>query len=439
MPRFTTVFLSQYGTLVALVLMCVILSVLTLKPQPANDESAARRLARELESTLAPEQHVLVAVRDLDEDRRFAAAFSEALESPERRVTVAMGTPRDAREVLGRLAEAETPLGAIVGNSVTAGWLVFANIDQSFPTLGSVPVIQPQPYLWPTFLKAENLINVANQIAVIAIIAAGMTYVIIAGGIDLSVGSLVALASVVAALLISQGGGTTAGLPVLVLASLAGVLACTCVGAFSGSMVIGLDIPPFIVTLAMMMVARGSAFLLAGGNSIPDVPQEFTWLGRDATLYGIFPNAVLLMMVIYAIAHVLLSATVLGRHIYAVGDNRQAAWLSGIPVKRVLLFTYVMSGFLAGVGGIVEASKFQSGDPRYGPLYELYVIAAVVVGGTSLSGGRGSVIGTLIGAFIIGVINNGMNLLNVDAYAQQVILGFVILGAVMLDKFKRTV
>ena len=148
------------------------------------------------------------------------------------------------------------------------------------------------------------------------------------------------------------------------------------------------------------------------------------------------PNAVMLMGLTYFFAHLLLSKTVLGRHIYAVGDNRQAAWLSGIPVRRVLLLTYVTSGLLAGVGGIVVASKYQSGDPRYGIMYELYVIAAVVVGGTSLSGGRGTVIGTLIGALIIGVIDNGMNLMQVNSYAQKVILGLVILSAVVLDQFK---
>jgi ribose transport system permease protein len=196
-----------------------------------------------------------------------------------------------------------------------------------------------------------------------------------------------------------------------------------------------MDFPPFIVTLATMMVASGAAFLLADGHSIPELPASYTKLGRDADLLGI-PNAVVLMGLTYLVAHLLLSRTVLGRHIYAVGDNRQAAWLSGIPVKRVLLFTYAASGLLAGVGGIVVASNYQSGDPRYGIMYELFVIAAVVVGGTSLSGGRGTVIGTLIGAFIIGVINNGMNLLQVNPYAQKVILGLVILGAVMLDKLK---
>ena len=170
-------------------------------------------------------------------------------------------------------------------------------------------------------------------------------------------------------------------------------------------------------------------------------------VGRGAAIkIGIFggsaieiPNAVCLTLVLYVIAHIVMSKTVLGRYVYAVGDNRQAAWLSGVPVKRVLMFTYILSGLLAGVGGVVLSSTFRSGEPTFGIMYELYVIAAVVVGGTSLTGGRGTVVGTLIGALLIGVINNGMNLLHVTAYWQKVILGLVILGAVLLDRLARSV
>ncbi len=156
------------------------------------------------------------------------------------------------------------------------------------------------------------------------------------------------------------------------------------------------------------------------------------WLGRGADLFGI-PNAVVLMLVLYALAHVLMSRTTLGRYLYAVGGNREAARLSGVPVRRVLLFAYVASGLLAGLGGVVMASQLKSGSPTYGQMYELYVIAAVVVGGTSLSGGEGKMLGTLIGAFTIAVIQNGMNLTNVESYTQKVVLGLVILGAVLLD------
>jgi ribose transport system permease protein len=194
-------------------------------------------------------------------------------------------------------------------------------------------------------------------------------------------------------------------------------------------------IPPFIGTLAMMLVGSGLAYLLAQGQSIYQIPDTFVWLGRGADLFGL-PNAVVLMLVLYALAQVLMSRMKLGRYLYAVGGNPEAARLSGVPVRRVLLFAYVVSGLLAGVGGVVMASQLKSGSPTYGSMYELYVIAAVVVGGTSLSGGEGRMLGTLTGAFTIAVIQNGMNLTNVESYTQKVVLGVVILGAVLLDKLR---
>jgi ribose transport system permease protein len=195
-------------------------------------------------------------------------------------------------------------------------------------------------------------------------------------------------------------------------------------------------IPPFIVTLAMMLVGSGLAYLLAKGQSIYQVPESFIWLGRG-TLSGTVPNSVVLMGFLYLVAHIVMSRMTLGRYLYAVGGNREAARLSGVPVAAVLLFAYTLSGALAGVGGIVTASQLKSGSPNYGTMYELYVIAAVVVGGTSLSGGEGKIFGTLIGAFIIAVIQNGMNLTGVESYTQKVVLGLVILGAVLLDMLKK--
>jgi ribose transport system permease protein len=426
----------RYGTSMALLLMCAALSLLTLRDQYPTGADAARQLARRLQDELVAGDHVMIVTQSSNEDARFAEVLRQTLQEHGLTVTSVSGSPRDARTVLQSIADRGASLDAIAATYATANWLVFRDLANDFPALGGVPLHQPRPYTWPTFLRTDNLLNVANQIAVIAIIAVGMTFVIIAGGIDLSVGSLIAFSSVIAGVLIRDyGGGSSAGTAAMILASLAAVTACGLVGAFSGAMVIGWGIPPFIVTLAMMMVASGAAFLLADGNSIPELPPHYTWLGRGADLLAI-PNAVVLMGVMYALAHLLLTSTVLGRHIYAVGDNPHAAWLSGIAVRRVVLFTYVASACLAGVGGIVVASNYQSGDPRYGIMYELYVIAAVVVGGTSLSGGRGTVFGTLIGAFIIGVINNGMNLLQVNPYAQKVILGVVILAAVMLDRLQ---
>jgi len=218
-------------------------------------------------------------------------------------------------------------------------------------------------------------------------------------------------------------------------ACLAAIILCGLVGAFSGGMITLFRIPPFIVTLAMMLVGSGLAYLLAQGQSIYQLPDSFVWLGRGADLLHI-PNAVLLMIVLYALAHVLMSRMRLGRYIYAVGGNREAARLSGVPVQRVLLFAYAASGLLAGLGGVIMASQLKSGSPTYGNMYELYIIAAVVVGGTSLSGGEGRMLGTLVGAFTIAVIQNGMNLTNVESYTQKVVLGLVILGAVLLDTLR---
>jgi ribose transport system permease protein len=278
---------------------------------------------------------------------------------------------------------------------------------------------------------------VAGQIAVIAIVAVGMTMVIITGGIDLSVGSLIALSAVVCAWLVRALGGIAAPGADLLVAAAGAITLCGLAGAFSGLMIVRFKLPPFIATLAMMQVASGLAYIIARGRPIYDAPQIATVLGRgDDPLLGV-PWAAWLMLVLYVKGHVLMSRTALGRYIYAVGGNQEAARLAGVRTGAVLLFAYVVCGALAGLGGVVMASQLKSGAPTYGLMYELYVIAAVVVGGTSLSGGEGKVLGTLIGAFIIAVIQNGMNLTNVESYTQKVVLGLVILGAVLLDKLRR--
>jgi ribose transport system permease protein len=303
--------------------------------------------------------------------------------------------------------------------------------------LGDIQVLTPPRYRSPNFLKRENLLNIANQIAVIAILAVGMTMVIITGGIDLSAGSLIALSAVLSTLLIRDVAGAEAASPAgMVLCCLAGVAACGLVGLFSGAIVTLFQIPPFIVTLAIMKVARGLARSLANDETVYQIPGSFVWLGRGADVLGI-PNAVLLMAVLYVVAHLMMKRMILGRYIYAVGGNALAARLSGVRVGRVLLLVYTLSGILAGLGGVVMASQLKSGAPTYGREYELYVIAAVVVGGTSLTGGEGKVLGTLIGAFIIAVIQNGMNLTGVKDRQQEVALGLIILAAVLLDRFKK--
>jgi ribose transport system permease protein len=430
--------LSDYGMLLVLLLLCGYYSVATWDEQHPSGAAAGEQLAAAILGQFHRDARVLIAARDNQEDAAFADSLRERLTSA--RVTVVAtvkGQPIDARRAMQAAVESGSGIDVIAANHITAGWAVFDDLAGKFPSLAGARIVRPHSYRWPNFLKADNLLNIANQIVVIAILAVGMTFVIITGGIDLSVGSLIALSAVVATRLIRDLAGaeqaTAAG---MFACCLAGLALCAAVGAFSGVMVAEFAIAPFIVTLGMMLVVSGMAYILAEGQSVYQVPDTFVWLGRGADLLGI-PNAVLLMGVLYAAAHVLMTRLPLGRYLYAVGGNIEAARLSGVPVRPVLLVAYTASAALAGLGGIVMASQLKSGSPTYGLMYELYTIAAVVVGGTSLAGGSGKVLGTLIGAFIIAVIQNGMNLTGVEAYTQKVVLGLVILGAVLLDMFKK--
>lgn len=423
---------------VVLLMLCGLFSALTFQEQSPNDPTAARGLARDLLERCGPKARILIVVRDQPEDQPFAAALRDELtRSGVRVLQTVSGEPRDARAALQELAANNQPLDAIACNAFTASWLVFSNVPGEHPALGNPAVLQPGGSKWPSFLNRSNLINIADQTAVIAIIAIGMTMVIISGGIDLSVGSLVALAAVLCALFIREcAGAEHASAAGMVAAAAAAILICALVGAISGGVITLFDIPPFIVTLAMMLVGSGLAYLLAQGQSVYQVPNSFIRLGRGADIAGI-PNSVLLMLGLYGVAHLVMKHTRFGRHLYAVGGNREAAVVSGVRVRGVLLGAYVLSGALAGLGGVVMASQLKSGSPTYGQMYELFVIAAVVVGGASLSGGQGRMFGTLVGAFIIAVIQNGMNLTNVESYTQKVVLGCVVLAAVMIDRVKR--
>ena len=420
--------LAGSGMLAALLALCAFFSVATWTQQYPQDEEAAREIA----ARIGTQDRVLVVVRPSEKDAVFAQALSAAL-GP--RAEIVKGEPKDARAALQRAAAGG--LDVIACNKATAAWLVFSDISHDFPALKNTRVLQPRPHGWPNFLKADNLLNIASQIAVIAILAVGMTLVIITGGIDLSVGSLIALSAVITTLIVRDHfGGTHSGAAGMLVAGLCGILLCGGCGLVSGAFITRLRMPPFIVTLAMMLVCSGLAYRLAENQSIYQVPDSFVWLGRGADLLGL-PNAVLLMLLLYAAAHGVMTQTAFGRNLYAVGGNVEAAHLSGVPVSRVVLRAYILCGLLAGLGGVVTASLLKSGSPTYGQMYELYVIAAVVVGGTSLSGGKGTMPGTLIGAFIIAVIQNGMNLTNVEGNTQKIVLGLVILGAVLLDRMKK--
>ena len=256
--------------------------------------------------------------------------------------------------------------------------------------------------------------------------------VIITGGIDLSVGSLIAVSAVVSTIIMKMMGGLEASGWAVFIGFLSGIFACGLLGGFGGFLVAKFKVPPFITTLAIMLMGRGLAFMITGGFSIYQVPKTLPWIGQGTT-FG-FPNTVILLVLLYFIAYIFMSRTHIGRYIYAVGGNQEAAHLSGVPVKNIIIFVYIISGITAGIGGCIQASQLNTGTPNMGLMYELYVIAAVVVGGASLSGGAGRILGTLIGAFIISVIQNGMNLLGMESYTQQVMLGLVILIAVVIDK-----
>jgi ribose transport system permease protein len=428
--------LRDYGMLLVLGLLAVFFSAVTLDEQQPTPAAGARQLAGDIAREFSVGAKVLIVVRPVREDNELAEQLGAALGARGLAVETVKGLPTDARAALARIAEGGGRLDVIAANHETARWAVLREAGTTFPTLRAAKLVWPRSHRFPNFLKPDNLLNIANQIAVIAIVAIGMTLVIITAGIDLSVGSLIALSAVVCTLLIrSVGGGERATTLGMVCCSAGAIGVCGVMGLFSGAMVTLCGIPSFIATLAMMLMASGTAFIAAQGQSIYQVPDAFVWLGRGSSM-GL-PNAVVLMMLLYGGGHLLMAHTVLGRYLYAVGGNSEAARLSGVPVKQVVLVAYTVCGSLAGLGGVVMASQLKSGSPTYGQMYELYVIAAVVVGGTSLSGGEGRVLGTLVGALIIAVIQNGMNLTGVESYTQKVVLGLVILGAVLLDALKR--
>ncbi len=279
------------------------------------------------------------------------------------------------------------------------------------------------------FLSVNNLVNIGVQSAVVAIIAIGMTMVIITAGIDLSVGSVAALSGVLGAMMVVDYG-----VPVPV-AIVGGVVIGALAGVVNGVLVTQAGMAPFIATLGMLSVARGLGYIVTDSVAVSGAPPEFTLLGQGKL--GALPIPILALIVVALAGHVILTRTKLGRYAYAMGSNIEAARLSGIPVKRYLTIVYLMSGTLAGFGGMIAASRVNSGQPNFGIGLELDVIAATVIGGASLFGGEGKVIGTLLGALLIALIRNGSVLLDINTFYQQVIIGVIIWIAVFWDQYRR--
>lgn len=281
----------------------------------------------------------------------------------------------------------------------------------------------------PAFLTVPNLVNVVRQVSINGILAVGVTFVLLTGGVDLSLGSVVALTGVVAASFAHPGD-----YPLLVPVGL-GVLAGFLCGAVNGLIVTRGRVAPFIATLGMMTAARGLALVFSQGKPVSNLSREFAWLG-SGDLAGI-PIPIVIWAGISLLAWLFLSRVRLGRYHYAVGGNEEAARASGIRVAAVKWFAYSLCGAMAGLAGVVLAARITTGQPNAGIGYELDAIAAVVIGGTSLSGGVGSVGGTILGALLMGIINNGLDLLNVSPYYQQIVKGAIIVGAVWLDQRHR--
>ncbi|MDF2679447.1 MAG: ABC-type transporter, integral rane subunit [Brevibacillus sp.] len=278
------------------------------------------------------------------------------------------------------------------------------------------------------FLDVNNLMNILLQVSISSILAIGMTFVIIGGGIDLSVGPLTALSSVILGLSIHQGFGV--GIPLVLCIVMGAVL-----GLINGIVIAKCKVPAFIATLGMMSIARGVALYITNGQSIHMFPDSFVAISSGTI--GIVPLPVIYALAVALIASFVLNYTKFGRYVYAIGGNKEAVRLSGINTTIIEIWVYIISGITCGIGAIILAGRLNAAQPIAGVGYELDAIAAVIIGGTSLSGGEGKISGTIMGAILIGMLKNGLNLMNVSPFLQQIIIGLVIIGAVFYDKYRR--
>lgn len=286
-------------------------------------------------------------------------------------------------------------------------------------------------FISPQFLTLSNWTIIFTQVSINALLAFGVTFVIITGGIDLSIGSVLAFSGVVAALLARQDN-----YPVIVPV-LGGLLVGLLFGALNGFLITKSKIAPFIVTLGIMTIGRGLALIISKGRPISNLSDSFNFIGGGDILGIPFP--IIVLFVVFLICSVVLRKTIFGRYVYAVGGNEQASWASGINVNQVKIAVYSLCGLLAGLAGILLTSRITTGQPNAGASFELDAIAAAVIGGSSTSGGVGSIQGTLFGVILIGVLNNGLDLLNVSSYYQQVVMGVIIIGAVLLDSWNQKI
>lgn len=301
-------------------------------------------------------------------------------------------------------------------------------IQRLLPSLSLVVLFVGLSLASPYFLTQTNLASVVRQTAVINIMALGMTMVIIAGGIDLSVGAILAMGGLLGTMAMERGYPIPVGV-------LIGILTGLFWGLVNGLLITRLKIAPFIVTLGTLGIVRGLTLIISNGLPVHRIPQEFSYLG-EGNLLGV-PFVLWLLVVCAAATHFLLEHTRLGRYAFAIGSNPEAALYAGVPVAFHTTAVYALCGLLTGLAGMIEASRLMTGQPTAGQGYELQVIAAVVIGGGSLRGGEGSVIGTLIGAFIMGLLSNGSDLLGISPYLQQAIIGAVIILAVTVDELRK--
>lgn len=417
--------LSEYGMIFVLLLLGLFFTFATIKPQSASGHPAGLQLAEQIISNNT--NHAILIVSTSTEDQSLKKGFQNTLTANSCQLQIIESQePSVTKKALLSLVAKVPSNTTIVCSQKTGNWTFY----KSIPHFKSSEILIPRQESRSSFLQPSNLKTLPDKTAKTAIIAIGMTMIIITAGIDLSVGSLVALSTVVATLLLQNIFNNSSNPLLISLSFLGGILTCGFLGLISGILTTYLKIPAFIATLAMMLIAKGWALNLADNQTIKVGLPDIGWLGQN-------PHPIILLIILYTLAYILMHKTVLGRQIYAIGGNPEAARLSGVPVHRVLITVYVISGVMAGIAGVVMASELNSGSGEFGETWELNVIAAVVVGGTSLMGGQGKIIGTLIGCVIIEVINNGMNLMAIGSNTQKVVLGLVILMAITLDKIKK--